>query len=213
MGGLWVPSSSGTTPRPTQKRPCRYSPSCRSGPRPRIAVCTAFEVPAPLSSGIAPTLRAQVWSLRHEELQEARLAAEALANDAAARLRAAGLDATAHAAHGRASEQLTVSRSRDRGRPHRRGLTRIIGHRALPSGQHERRVCGDDSHKSPGGPLVTRTGNRAALPFECAVAATPVKTRSSDGTPPNGRRGPFRALLRYRAAVSDLAAADGTDRS
>jgi nucleotide-binding universal stress UspA family protein len=46
--------------------------------------------------------------LRHEELQEARLAAEALANDAAARLRAAGLDATAHAAHGRASEQLTV---------------------------------------------------------------------------------------------------------
>lgn len=75
---------------------------------PRVAVCTAFDVPAPLSSGIAPTLRAQVWSLRHEELQEARLAAEALANEAAARLRAAGLDATAHAAHGRASEQLTV---------------------------------------------------------------------------------------------------------
>jgi nucleotide-binding universal stress UspA family protein len=75
---------------------------------PRVAVCTAFEVPAPLSSGIAPTLRSQVWSLRHEELQEARLAAEALANDAAARLRAAGLDATAHAAHGRACERLTV---------------------------------------------------------------------------------------------------------
>ena len=75
---------------------------------PRVAVCTAFEVANPFSSGIAPTLRAQVWVSRHEDLVEARGAAEVIADDAAERLREAGLEATAHAAHGRASEQLTV---------------------------------------------------------------------------------------------------------
>lgn len=75
---------------------------------PVVAVCTAFDVPAPLSSGIAPTMRAQVWSAHHAELREALLAAEAMAGDAAGRLREAGMEAMAHAAHGRASEQLTA---------------------------------------------------------------------------------------------------------
>ncbi len=75
---------------------------------PVVAVCTAFDVPAPLSSGIAPTMRAQVWSAHHTELREALLAAEAMAGDAAGRLQEAGVEATAHAAHGRASEHLTA---------------------------------------------------------------------------------------------------------
>jgi nucleotide-binding universal stress UspA family protein len=76
--------------------------------RPWVAVCTTFEVDAPFSSGIAPTLRAQVWSTRHEVLREARQAAEAIAAEAAGRLREVGLEATTHSAHGRPSEQLTV---------------------------------------------------------------------------------------------------------
>lgn len=75
---------------------------------PKVAVCTVFDVPGPLSSGIAPTLHPQVWSSRHAELQEARLAAEAMAEEAGRRLRKAGIEAEAHAAHGRASEQLTL---------------------------------------------------------------------------------------------------------
>lgn len=76
--------------------------------RPQVAVCTVFDVPAPLSSGIAPTMLAQVRSARHAELQEARLAAEAMASEAAGRLQVAGIRATAHAVHGRASERLTL---------------------------------------------------------------------------------------------------------
>lgn len=75
---------------------------------PRVAVCTVFGVATPFPSGIAPTLRAQVWAPRHEDLTEARRASEVIADDAAARLREGGLTATAHAVHGRASEQLIV---------------------------------------------------------------------------------------------------------
>lgn len=76
--------------------------------QPRVAVCTAFDVAVPWSSGIGPTLRARVWSSSHEDFREARRAAEAMADDAAGRLRDAGLEATAHTAHGPASEQLPV---------------------------------------------------------------------------------------------------------
>jgi nucleotide-binding universal stress UspA family protein len=75
---------------------------------PKVAVCTVFEVPAPLSSGIAPTLRAEVWSARHAELEGARLAAEAIAGEAGRRLRQAGIEVHAHVAHGRASEKLVA---------------------------------------------------------------------------------------------------------
>lgn len=75
---------------------------------PRVAVCAAYEVDAPFSSGIAPTVRAQAWASRHEQLAEAKRAAETIAEDAAERLRNVGLAATAHAVHGRPSEQLTV---------------------------------------------------------------------------------------------------------
>jgi nucleotide-binding universal stress UspA family protein len=75
---------------------------------PRVAVCTTYEVATPFSSGIAPTLRTQVWASRHEDLAEAWRAAEVIADDAAERLREGGLAATAHAVRGRASEQVTV---------------------------------------------------------------------------------------------------------
>ena len=75
---------------------------------PRVAVCTVFDVATPFSSGIAPTVRAAVWATRHEDLAEARRAAVAIADEAAGRLREAGLAATAHAVHGRETEQLIV---------------------------------------------------------------------------------------------------------
>ncbi len=76
--------------------------------KPHVTVLTAFEGLAPRSSDGVPTLGAQGGYSPHEELEEAKLAAEAMADEAAGRLREAGLEATAHVAHGRAGEQLAV---------------------------------------------------------------------------------------------------------
>jgi nucleotide-binding universal stress UspA family protein len=76
--------------------------------RPSVAVCTAYAIEEPFASGIAPTVMDDFWASRHQDLLDARRVAEAMSLDAVGRLRGAGFEATPHARHGRASEQLTI---------------------------------------------------------------------------------------------------------
>lgn len=75
---------------------------------PEVTVCTVYEVIAPLTSGIAPTMVLTVEAAYGEELREARIAAEAIAADGAARLRDRGVSADSRALHGSPREQLAV---------------------------------------------------------------------------------------------------------
>jgi nucleotide-binding universal stress UspA family protein len=76
-----------------------------------VTVCAVYEVVAPLASGIAPTMIAQVHAVHREDLREARSAAEAIAADAARRLSERGVVAEPRAVHGSPHEQLTVAAS------------------------------------------------------------------------------------------------------
>ncbi|HEY7941060.1 MAG TPA: universal stress protein [Candidatus Limnocylindrales bacterium] len=76
--------------------------------RPQIAVCTAFDIVTPFTSGIAPLLRAQAVAAAEEELVAAAQAAEELALEASDRLTRGALPATPYALRGRPSEQLMV---------------------------------------------------------------------------------------------------------
>ena len=73
-----------------------------------VTVCTAYEVVAPLRSGIAPTMFAQVDAARREDLRLARKAADAIAADATRRLVERGVDATPRVSHGSPHEQLAI---------------------------------------------------------------------------------------------------------
>lgn len=84
---------------------CRL-PFCAA---PEVVICTAFEVATPFPSGPAPRFSGQLAVSHHEDYVEARLAAEAIAGFARARLHEAHMRATVHAAHGRASEQLNLT--------------------------------------------------------------------------------------------------------
>ena len=75
---------------------------------PWVTVCTAYEVVAPLTSGIAPTMVITVEVAYSEELREARAAAGAIAADGAARLIARGIDAIPQARHGSPRDQLAL---------------------------------------------------------------------------------------------------------
>jgi nucleotide-binding universal stress UspA family protein len=74
---------------------------------PRVAVCSAYDVGDSLLPGLDRG-EAPPRTARLEDLVESRHAAEVIADDAAARLRAQGLAATGHALHGRASRQLEI---------------------------------------------------------------------------------------------------------
>lgn len=73
-----------------------------------ITVCTAYESVAPLASGVAPTMVAQVHAAYQEDLRGARAAAEAVAAEGARRLREHGLLAEHRALHGTPHERLAV---------------------------------------------------------------------------------------------------------
>lgn len=73
-----------------------------------ITVGTVYEVAAPLASGVAPTMVAEVEAAYRDELREARAAALAVATDAAQRLSDRGLRAEPRAVHGSPHEQLAV---------------------------------------------------------------------------------------------------------
>jgi nucleotide-binding universal stress UspA family protein len=75
---------------------------------PQAIVCSAFHVVRPLSSGLAPTIAAQVRSAYHDSLRWAHEAAVAMAASAAQRLRDRGVSATARAVQGPTHEQLAV---------------------------------------------------------------------------------------------------------
>lgn len=76
--------------------------------RPQVAVCTAFDIVTPFTSGIAPLLRAQAIVAAEEELVAAAQAAEELARQASDRLSRGTVPATPYALRGRPSEQLMV---------------------------------------------------------------------------------------------------------
>lgn len=75
---------------------------------PQAIVCSAFDVVRPLSSGLAPTMVAQVRVAYHDSLRWAQEAAVAMAASAAQRLRDRGVTATARAVQGPAHEQLAI---------------------------------------------------------------------------------------------------------
>ncbi len=74
-----------------------------------VTVCAVYETVAPLVSGVAPTMVAQVHAAHREDLREARAAAETIATDAARRLSEHGLAAEPRATHGSPRDQLTVA--------------------------------------------------------------------------------------------------------
>jgi nucleotide-binding universal stress UspA family protein len=74
---------------------------------PEVAVCSAYEVGEALLPGVSGDAAAGSGA-RLEDLVESRDAARGIADEAAARLRAAGLDAVGHAPHGRASAQMEI---------------------------------------------------------------------------------------------------------
>ncbi len=76
-----------------------------------VTVCAAYEVVAPLASGVAPTMVGEVHAAHQADLREARAAAEAIATDAARRLSERGLLAEPRASHGAPRDQLTVAAS------------------------------------------------------------------------------------------------------
>ncbi len=76
-----------------------------------VTVCTVYESVAPLVSGIAPTMVAQVHAAHQVDLEEARGAAEAVAADGALRLRERGVPAGHRAIHGTPHEHLPIAAS------------------------------------------------------------------------------------------------------
>lgn len=75
---------------------------------PQATVCSTFDVIQPLSSGMAPTMVAQVRTAYHDSLGWAREAADAMATGAAERLRDRGVAAASRTARGPAHEQLAL---------------------------------------------------------------------------------------------------------
>lgn len=74
-----------------------------------ITVCSAYDVPRPFSSGLAPTMVAQVNAAYRDSLRWAREAAEVMATSAKERLLERGVAATHRTAHGPAHEQLAIA--------------------------------------------------------------------------------------------------------
>ena len=77
----------------------------------RVIVCSAYKVVRPFSSGLAPTMVAQVRAAYRDSLRWAREAAEAMATNAQQRLRERGVTATHRTAHGPAHETLAIAAS------------------------------------------------------------------------------------------------------
>ena len=75
---------------------------------PEAIVCSAFNVVRPLSSGLAPTMVAQVRAAYLDSLRWAHEAAVVMAAGAAQRLRDRGVSATSRAVQGPPHEQLAV---------------------------------------------------------------------------------------------------------
>jgi nucleotide-binding universal stress UspA family protein len=75
---------------------------------PRVTVCSAYDVIRPLSSGLAPTMVAQVHAAYSDSLRWAREAAETMATTAGGRLLERGVPATHRTARGPAHEQLAI---------------------------------------------------------------------------------------------------------
>jgi nucleotide-binding universal stress UspA family protein len=75
---------------------------------PEVAVCSAYEVGETLLPGMQGAGDGGGSAARVEDLVESRYAAEGIAGEAAARLTRAGIPATGHAPHGRASAQLEI---------------------------------------------------------------------------------------------------------
>ncbi len=78
---------------------------------PRVSVCSAYDVVRPFSSGLAPTMVAQVNAAYRDSLRWAREAAEAMAASAEERMLELGVAATHRTAHGPAHEQLAIAAS------------------------------------------------------------------------------------------------------
>jgi nucleotide-binding universal stress UspA family protein len=74
-----------------------------------VTVCTVYESVAPLASGIAPTMVAQVHAAHQVDLDEARGAAEAVAAEGARHLRERGVPAGHRAIHGTPHEHLAIA--------------------------------------------------------------------------------------------------------
>lgn len=75
---------------------------------PQVTVCSAYHVVPPLTSGIAPTMVAEVRAAYRDSLRWAAEAAEAMAAIAVERLRDGGVAAAARTARGPAHEQLAI---------------------------------------------------------------------------------------------------------
>ena len=73
-----------------------------------VTVCSAYDVARPLSSGLAPTMVAQVHAAYADSLRWAREAAEAMAASAAERLLERGVRATHQTTSGPAHERLAI---------------------------------------------------------------------------------------------------------
>jgi len=74
----------------------------------QVIVCSAYDVVAPFSSGLAPTMVAEANAAYRDSLRWAREAAEAMAASAVQRLLERGVAATHRTAHGPAHEQLAI---------------------------------------------------------------------------------------------------------
>ncbi len=75
---------------------------------PQVTVCSAYDVVRPFSSGVAPTMVAQVRAAYSDSLRWAREAAEAMAASAGERLLERGVAATHRTARGPAHKQLAI---------------------------------------------------------------------------------------------------------
>ena len=73
---------------------------------PRVTVATAYDVPRPLRSGVAPFMQAQVSAAYEEDLAAARHSAQVTVEDGADRLRTAGRAVDTKVLHGRARDVL-----------------------------------------------------------------------------------------------------------
>ena len=75
---------------------------------PPVTVCSTFDVVAPVSFGMAPTMTGQVLAAYDDSLRWAQEAAEAMADSAATRLRERGVTADGRTSRGPAHEQLVA---------------------------------------------------------------------------------------------------------
>jgi nucleotide-binding universal stress UspA family protein len=78
---------------------------------PRVTVCSVWDLPQPLSSGLAPTMVVEARDAYRDVARRAREAATAMANVAEQRLIARGMNATHRTAQGSAHEQLAIAAS------------------------------------------------------------------------------------------------------